>query len=96
MKEVIYKIDNMHEMTVIYDERYTARITKELLEDLIEIRTAKKPFVKTDKGCPLIEYYYCPSCRAFFGQRGIHNVILFKKSKYCEECGQRIDWSDKE
>lgn len=32
----------------------------------------------------------CPNCDYAVGRRGSY----FRRSKYCEECGQRLNWSD--
>ena len=63
---------------------------------LLERLMPKKPSKKPDKYCDLIQIYYCPSCGKFFGQRGVHDTILFNKERFCqsEGCGQAIDWSE--
>lgn len=62
----------------------------------LERRIPKKPSIKPDKYCDLIQHYYCPTCGRYFGQRGIHNVILFSKERYCQGdgCGQALDWRE--
>lgn len=62
----------------------------------LENRIAKRPIKKPDKYSDLIQHYYCPFCGRYFGQRGIHNQILFNKERYCQGdgCGQVIDWSE--
>lgn len=62
----------------------------------LEKQIPKKPEKKPDRYCDLIQQYYCPSCGRYFGQRGVHNVILFNKERYCQgdNCGQKIDWSE--
>lgn len=71
-----------------------------LAECKIELkkRIPKKPEKKPDRYCDLIHNYYCPSCGRYFGQRGVHNAILFNKERYCqgENCGQAIDWNGEE
>lgn len=62
----------------------------------LEKQIGRKPQINTDKYSDLIQNYYCPACGRYFGQRGIHNEILFNKERYCqgENCGQAIDWSE--
>ena len=42
--------------------------------------------------------WHCPECDSFVGERvyvhsKVHNQ---RKKKYCDNCGQRLDWSDEE
>lgn len=62
----------------------------------LEKRIPKKPKKQPDKYYGLVQYYHCPSCGRYFGQSGVHNVILFNKERYCQGdgCGQAIDWSE--
>lgn len=69
--------------------------TAEFME-LKEKRIPKKPVKQPDKYSDLVQHYYCPSCGRYFGQRGVHNAILFNKERYCqgEGCGQAMDWRE--
>lgn len=62
---------------------------------MLEKQIPKKPEKKPDKYCDLIQIYYCPTCGRYFGQRGVHDAILFNKERFCqgENCGQAIDWT---
>lgn len=62
----------------------------------LEKQIPKKPVTKPDKYSDLVQHYYCPDCGRYFGQCGIHDVILFNKERYCqgERCGQALDWSE--
>lgn len=62
----------------------------------LERRIPKKPSIKPDKYSDLVQHYYCPSCGRYFGQSGVHNVILFNKERYCQGdgCGQALDWRE--
>lgn len=68
----------------------------EVAKSALEKQILKKPRKMPNKYCDLIQYYYCPSCGRYFGQAGIHSVILFNKDRFCqgEGCGQAIDWSE--
>ena len=61
----------------------------------VKKQSPEKPEKKPDKICELVQHYFCPECGRYFGQAGVHNVILFQKERYCqgEGCGQAIDWN---
>lgn len=61
----------------------------------VKKQSPEKPEKKPDKICELVQHYFCPECGRYFGQAGIHNIILFQKERYCqgEGCGQAIDWN---
>lgn len=65
--------------------------TVEECREARERQRGKKPNKRTDKYTDLIQHYSCPVCGKYFGQAGVHNVILFEKPKYCT-CGQAISW----
>lgn len=67
----------------------------ELAIKALEKQIPKKPVIKPDKYTDVVRQYYCPNCGRYFGQAGIHNVILFNKERFCQEegCGQAIDWN---
>lgn len=62
----------------------------------LERQIMRKPKIEPNKYSSLTQHCYCPTCGRYFGQRGIHNEILFIKEKYCqgEGCGQALDWSE--
>lgn len=70
--------------------------TVEEFRTLKDKHTPKKPEIKPDKHCDLVQYYYCPTCGYYFGQAGKHNAILFDKQRFCqgENCGQAMDWGE--
>ena len=72
-----------------YDNNFMA------LKSALEKQIPKKPEKKPDKYCDLVQIYYCPTCGRYFGQRGVHNAILFNKERFCqgENCGQALDWT---
>lgn len=74
-------------------QKYRAIGTVEECREARERQRAKKPYKRADKYTDLIQHYSCPVCGRYFGQAGVHNVILFDKPKYCA-CGQAIDWSE--
>ena len=42
--------------------------------------------------------FHCPECDSFVGERVyVHSKVHDqRKKKYCDNCGQKLDWSDKE
>lgn len=61
------------------------------LQELVDKETPIKPdydkFYAMDRG--FIKEYYCPKCR--------HEKVFVNRfeDKYCHNCGQKLDWSDK-
>lgn len=74
-------------------EQYRTIGTVEECREARERQRAKKPNKREDKYTDLIQHYSCPVCGRYFGQAGVHSVILFDKPKYCT-CGNAIDWGD--
>lgn len=62
----------------------------------LERQIPRKPQIEPNKYSSLTQHCYCPTCGRYFGQRGIHNEILFSKESYCQGkgCGQAMDWSE--
>lgn len=100
--DILNNLDKLH--SKILKSSFSENVTENEIMALVECkeelkkRVQQKPEKKPDRYCDLIQKYYCSSCGRYFGQRGIHNVILFNKERYCqgENCGQAIDWSGEE
>ena len=59
----------------------------EVLEELVERATPKKPDVNINNG-------YCPTCHQAFGlERTRQAMIRPYWLSYCPCCGQALDWS---
>ncbi len=43
-------------------------------------------------------WWRCPFCNSVVGQRIVAGKHVYgqRKKKYCEDCGQAIDWSEEE
>lgn len=80
MTEVKYDMGNGYEMSVEYDEKGIAKITRECFEMLIEKQIAKKYVYKPH----IISSYRCPDCDSF----------ISISSAYCPVCGQHILWGE--
>ena len=57
-----------------------------LLQSLVDKET---PMKVTDIH---VDEFYCPECHSEIS----HDKYNSEHPKYCEECGQRLDWSDSE
>lgn len=64
------------------DERVKKGFTFKSVIEAREKQIAKKPDFTEDK-----EFALCPCCNG----KGLSN-----KQKYCDNCGQKLDWSDEE
>lgn len=80
-------LDAMNYLWNLYDENKIYGIASrgylEVLQELVDKETPKKPIKK------LYGHYKCPVCDNCWDPRDW-------KSKYCELCGQRLDWSEVE
>ena len=65
-----------------------AEVVKDLatLQELVDKET---PIKVTDIH---VDEFYCPKCHSEI----THDKYNSEHPKYCEECGQRLDWSDSE
>ena len=60
--------------------------------EALEKQIPKKPDFEADgyaDGQLVYDTWICPCC-------GVHYEVDYDDFKYCPECGQAIDWSDKE
>lgn len=66
---------------------------KDILQELVDKATPKKPILKAMEGfsAEVASHLVCPSCG-----KPITNVwsCAEYKPRYCHYCGQRLDWSD--
>ena len=59
------------------------------LDTLQELVNKETPMKVTDIH---VDEFYCPKCHSEIS----HDKYNSEHPKYCEECGQRLDWSDSE
>ena len=80
--------------------------------DALEKQIPKKPILKHDVSVMHInrgnqphewkrlesDNWHCPECDSFVGERVyVHDRHHDqRKKKYCDNCGQKLDWSDEE
>lgn len=63
----------------------------ELLQELVDRATPKKPIVKIANG---VRHIDCPNCDDGYSHNFIENKEL--NDNYCSNCGQAFDWSNGE
>lgn len=87
-EEVIEKLEEMYrsDNPVMYGKRGTIKAAVDILEKTIE----KKPHIER---CTDYIRYSCPSCKKHFRTECRGRIIGYSR-KYCEECGQKLDWSE--
>lgn len=81
--EVIKEVRfNMSEIGLNDEAAKRVSEAKNIAVQALEKQVSKKPDFTEDK-----EFALCPCCNG----KG-----LFNKQKYCDNCGQKLDWSDEE
>lgn len=82
-------------------QKYRAIGTVEELREARERQMAKKPGKKqVGRNILMSKIYYCPTCNNKLYDCAIRNGKLdyvspgSRKSKFCEDCGQKLDWSE--
>ena len=71
-------------------EKYHAIGTPEECRAAVEKQKAKKPPV-VNRPSIFVKVPVCPNCST-----QEHYQQLYGKTKYCSNCGQKLDWSDEE
>lgn len=86
--EAIEKLKSMRLFMQIEDEKNECKFaeddykTNEMAIQALEKQIPMKPDFTEDK-----EFALCPCC---------NGKSLLDKQKYCDNCGQKLDWSDEE
>ncbi len=66
-----------------------------MIDDAIEKQIKKKPIMGKSKNI-CFDDFFCPSCNKRIISRLDGEWIVGKTQKYCDECGQALDWGDNE
>jgi hypothetical protein len=61
---------------------------KMVLSKALEKQITKEPIPSINKYTGNVNYYNCPNCNREVWENGYH-------TKYCESCGQALDWEVK-
>lgn len=87
--EAIEKLKNMRLFMQITDENNDCKFTEddykanEMAIQALEKQMPKKP---KERDCIGFDTLACPECK----------MALYLYEPYCDNCGQKIDWSDEE
>lgn len=96
-QEAIKRIKHHNELHSRAEKHFAIRITKALnmAVEALEKQIPKKVCeVQKDY---IIKHHCCPSCDYPVNVSFIKDRIAgFRKDKYCNNCGQALDWSDAE
>lgn len=88
-QEAIEKMKNMRLFMQIEDENKDCKFTEddykanEMAIQALEKQMPKKP---KERDCIGFDTLACPECK----------MALYLYEPYCDNCGQKIDWSDEE
>lgn len=88
-QEAIEKLKNMRLFMQITDENNDCKFTEddykanEMSIQALEKQMPKKP---KERDCIGFDTLACPECK----------MALYLYEQYCDNCGQKIDWSDME
>lgn len=61
--------------------------------EAVEKQIPKKPI---DICTPVVTWGICPNCKGKLNKLGEGVNRVFKTNAYCPDCGQALDWSEKE
>ena len=88
-REAIEKLKNIRLFMQIEDNKNECKFTEddykanEMAVQALEKQIPKKPIFYAHD-------YYCSVCNSLVG----NNEFEWKRFKYCDTCGQKLDWSD--
>ena len=89
--EAVEKLKNMRLFIQITDKNSEHKFAEddykanEIAIQVLEKQIPKKPIFYAHD-------YYCSVCNSLVG----NNEFEWKRFKYCDTCGQKLDWSDEE
>ena len=95
-QEAIDNIDEILNLTFNYDDTLDYQLTiddcdwLEIAKSALEKQIPKKPY-KTKEHKQ--NDWYCPICKCYLGD-DMELKYACLQPKFCEHCGQRIDWSE--
>lgn len=96
IQETIDKIDEILNVTVKNDESLEYELSSydydwlEVAKTNLEKQIPKKPYkIRGDKQ----NDYYCSICKCYLGD-DMELKYACLQPKYCQHCGQALDWSD--
>lgn len=66
-----------------------------MIDNAIDKRIAIKPVIVRAYLCDFQDFY-CPMCYKKIISKIYGEWIFGRKQSYCDDCGQKLDWSDNE
>ena len=85
-KEALLDIQKRNEVLKKEGHFHIGTLTMGIIEKLVERDTPKKIEIGTSHN---FKYPICPNCKIEL------NEYYKYANKYCKECGQRLDWSER-
>ena len=92
-KEALKVIDKVHDYPCPYGIGGTVWL---FIRNCIEKQIPKKPIVDPTNHLCDFQNFRCPKCNKKIISRVDGEWIAGSLQGYCDDCGQRLDWSDKE
>ena len=84
-REAITKLKRSAYRTTCYGNKVLEHEENLVAIEALEKQIPKKPIFYAHD-------YYCSVCNSLVG----NNEFEWKRFKYCDTCGQKLDWSDEE
>ena len=84
-REAITKLKRKAYRTTCYGDKVLEHEENLVAIEALEKQIPKKPIFYAHD-------YYCSVCNSLVG----NNEFEWKRFKYCDTCGQKLDWSDEE
>jgi len=81
-------LDNLYDEAMISSAEET--LINECKDTLQELVDKEKPMLVTDIH---VDEFYCPKCHSEITHS---KCDIESRPSYCENCGQKLDWSDEE
>lgn len=92
IEEKEYKLGGGRAVKAYYNENHITYVTQEFFEQILvpalEKQTPKKPIIDKADGIT----WHCPTCNNYCGYI---DTLASEKTKYCYDCGQALDWSER-
>ena len=88
-KQYHWKVEDKNKALEILEKLVEKDTPKMVIKETIKHHIDSNEFYEAD-------YYKCPSCEKVVLYDRYQDITLHTKNKHCQECGQKLDWSDKD
>lgn len=89
VEEIKATIENLNKVLLEHKDKLAPYVNIGTVEEFKALKDKSEPKKLDKKTSDDIEFYHCPHCSRLRG-----TSIVSVLSKYCEDCGQAIDWSE--